>query len=160
MQTIDPKTRIIDRMTVEDRGYVTPCWISNRAQCRGGYTVFTYPGGRHTQTHRAAYELWVGPIPDGLVLDHLCRVRACCNPVHLEPVTHRENIARGQAPSAIVVATNRCKRGHELTEENTYRRRDASTRACLTCRRATSRNAYRKAAGIALDAPVRAYSHA
>lgn len=151
--------RIVSRMRIEDHGFSSPCWVSNRAKCRGGYTQFVYPGGRHTQTHRAAYELFVGDIPEGLVIDHLCRVPACCNPDHLEPVTHRTNMRRGTAPSAVTANTNRCKRGHELTADNTYRKRNGE-RNCLLCKRTASRNWYRAKAGIPADAPVRAYTNA
>jgi hypothetical protein len=74
----------------EDRGYGTPCWIWQRGIDAAGY-------GRvaGTRAHRVFYERHVGPIPEGLTIDHLCRVRSCCNPAHLEPVTAVENVSRG-----------------------------------------------------------------
>lgn len=81
--------------------------------------------------HRVAYELCVGPIPDGLEIDHLCRVRNCVNPAHLETVTRAENNRR-----AGLVITH-CPRGHEYTPENTRVR--ACGRCCRTCERMLAR---------------------
>ena len=69
------------------------CWIWEAAKVRGYGAIRVK--GRTTYAHRFAYEQLVGPIPDGLELDHLCRIPACCNPAHLEPVTHAENVRRG-----------------------------------------------------------------
>lgn len=87
--------------------------------------------------HRAVYELLVGPIPAGLTLDHLCRVRRCVNPAHLEPVTNRENLARGKAPSAATIRafdSGRCIRGHDVTQPDALRV-DAGGRRCVECLR-------------------------
>ena len=78
--------------------------------------------------HRVAYELVVGPIPEGLDLDHLCRNRICVNPSHLEPVTDKENVRRGLHG----VLRTHCKYNHELTPENTRHDRDGGRR-CRTC---------------------------
>lgn len=81
----------------EDRGYETPCWIWNGApQSKAGYCRVHLRSGTRL-AHRASYEQFVGPIPEGLQLDHLCRVPSCVNPEHLEPVTHAENGRRGRA---------------------------------------------------------------
>lgn len=72
------------------------CWLWTDATSWNGYGRF-YTGSRVMSAHRLSYELAVGPIPDGLQIDHLCRVRACVNPAHLEPVTLAENIRRGAA---------------------------------------------------------------
>jgi HNH endonuclease len=77
--------------------------------------------------HRVAYEMWFGPIPDGLVIDHLCRNRACVNPAHMEPVTHRENLLRGTGASARQAAKKTCIRGHEFDVRN------KNGRECTTC---------------------------
>jgi predicted XRE-type DNA-binding protein len=82
--------------TTEDRGYRMPCWISNRTKNEHGYTSMRF-GGKMMRTHRVFYERKYGQVPDGKKLDHLCRVPACCNPDHLEPVSHRENVRRGNS---------------------------------------------------------------
>lgn len=75
-------------------GYDSPCWVWQRALDKQGYGC-AWSEQRLRGAHRVIYELLVGPIPDGLELDHLCRVPACVNPDHLEPVSRSENIRRG-----------------------------------------------------------------
>jgi len=75
------------------------CWKWTGAHNNMGYGV-TGVNGRHIGAHRAAYEFTFGDIPAGLVIDHLCGERACCNPAHMEPVSQRENIRRGSSPVA------------------------------------------------------------
>lgn len=72
------------------------CWVWCARLNRNGYGRLSV-GGRELMAHRLSYEAHVGPIPDGLLLDHLCRVRQCVNPAHLEPVTHQVNTLRGEA---------------------------------------------------------------
>lgn len=79
----------------EDRGYATACWIWQRFIDRDGYARANVRGPGSNMAHRQYYEREKGPIPDGLHLDHLCRVRCCVNPDHLEPVTNAENQRRG-----------------------------------------------------------------
>lgn len=73
--------------------FLGPCWIWTGHVNENGYGRIGYKR-KVTGTHRLAYELLVGPIPEGMEPDHLCRERACCNPAHLEPVTHDENMRR------------------------------------------------------------------
>lgn len=103
---------------------------------RWGYGNF-WNGKRNVQAHRWSYERWKGPIPDGLQIDHLCRVHCCVNPDHLEAVTCRENIMRGNLPKMMADkqrSITHCANGHEYTEENTYIYGD-NYRKCRICRR-------------------------
>jgi len=130
---------------VEGRGYHTPCWTWQLSVNRGGYGMVNRDGYAG-HAHRWVYMRHVGEIPDGLQLDHLCRNRDCVNPAHLEPVTQRENVLRGVAPTAANAQKTSCKRSHPFDDENTYFFPDGR-RACRTCQRA-ARLAYqeRKAA--------------
>lgn len=83
-------------ITKADRGHATPCHIWQGAKCPHGYGRVNIEN-RTRQAHRVAYERGVGPIPEGLVIDHLCRVPSCVNPDHLEAVTHWENLRRGNS---------------------------------------------------------------
>ncbi len=85
-------------------------WDGNKTSGYGRIMV----GRRHIKAHRFFYESLVGPIPDGMVIDHLCRNHSCVNPDHLEVVTTKENILRGMSTGAIAKRTNRCKYGHSL----------------------------------------------
>ena len=117
---------------------ITPgCWLwTGGTTGAKTYGRFYVGPGNATVAHRFAYELLVGPIPGGLQLDHLCRVPACVNPAHLEPVTNAENQRRGFGPPGLHFRATHCKRGHEFTPENTYRRPSkADVRECLTCLR-------------------------
>ena len=98
--------------------------------------------GKRGSAHRALYIALRGPIPNGLILDHKCRVRCCVNPDHLEAVTDRENVARGFSPSAVNARKTHCIRGHELAGDNLYRMPDGD-RACRACRNEASRR-YRR----------------
>lgn len=110
------------------------CWLWTAGKTASGYGMFSFSGSS-VRAHRWAYEFFVGPIPEGLELDHLCRNRACVNPAHLEPVSRRENQLRGDTFSARQAAQTHCKRGHEFSEANTrvYRGR-RYCRCCITAR--------------------------
>jgi hypothetical protein len=111
-------------MTPVDRfmGFVSPepttgCWLWTGHVAANGYGTFKL-NGRTVLAHRFAHENFCGPIPDGLHLDHLCRVRSCVNPEHTEPVTCGENIRRGLTGKWQSERTH-CPQGHEYTSENT-----------------------------------------
>ena len=113
------------------------CWLWTGPIDRYGYgklTVHRDGNRHHLIAHRVAYQESVEPIPPGLVIDHLCRVRACVNPDHLEPVTNRVNLLRGKTHAALNAAKTHCGEGHEFTPENTYVDRSGS-RECRACRR-------------------------
>ena len=119
------------------------CWVWQRSTTRG-YGSLTRDG-KTMYAHRFAYELHIGPIPTGLVIDHLCRNPLCVNPHHLEPVTQRENVLRGTSPSARQAQRTHCIRGHELTPENTYNPpKRPRNRQCRECTRARQREYYRQ----------------
>jgi hypothetical protein len=112
------------------------CWTMP-SQDANGYSIFWYGKGLTQRAHRAAYLMFVGPIPDGLDLDHLCRNRACCNPKHVEPVTRSDNLRRGLAGMNVAVrqwSKTHCPRGHVYDAENTMTTKKGH-RLCRTCRR-------------------------
>ena len=115
----------------------TGCWVWTAYRDRDGYGVVSDTSNRGRRAHRAVYELHVGPIPEGLQLDHLCRNTGCVNPAHLEPVTCRVNLLRGDTVNARNAQKTHCKRGHEFTPENTGRQ--PRGRYCRTCSRLCAR---------------------
>jgi hypothetical protein len=107
------------------------CWIwRGKENSRYGRISF---GGKIHKSHRLSYETFVGPIPAGLVLDHLCRNEMCVNPEHLEPVTEKVNILRGQGVAAKNSRKTQCKNDHEFTEANTLM--NNGRRVCRECKR-------------------------
>jgi hypothetical protein len=118
---------------VDQRG-PDECWPWLGWRTPKGYGMFRPHLHSTTSTAtRFAYEQRVGPIPVGMHLDHLCRNPPCCNPSHLEPVTPRENMMRGNSILAINARKTECMRGHPFDEVNTYRTRLG--RGCWTCKR-------------------------
>ncbi len=116
------------------------CWGWNGRRHSLGYGCI-YLAGRQFYAHRIAYELERGPIPDGLEIDHLCSNPECCNPAHLEAVTHSENIRRIQDRQ-----TSCRKAGHDWTDpRNVYVRRSNGHRYCAECARIAAREAWRVA---------------
>lgn len=113
------------------------CWEWTGAKTRGYGSFATETGGK--RAHRVAYELLVGPIPDGLVIDHLCRNTSCVNPDHLEPVTQAENVRRGFNPGPGHGIRTHCPHGHAYTPENTRIQARTGAQICRTCTRARRR---------------------
>lgn len=122
-------------MTYAQRIRDIPMWpmgcVEIGTRSNGGYRRVKERGSV-IPAHRFAYMVHVGPIPDGLVLDHLCRNRACCNPLHLEPVSNRTNVLRGVGGPATNIAKTDCVRGHPFDEANT-RIDSKGHRQCRTC---------------------------
>lgn len=131
------------RVTIDAGG----CWLMD-GHLRHGYALIRDAEGKQRDAHRVVYEEYVGPIPEGLQLDHVCHTldkdcagghscphRRCVNPAHLEPVTQRENALRGVSFSAANAVKTHCAQGHEFTPENTYYR-TPTHRQCRTCIRA------------------------
>lgn len=111
----------------EYRPDLGPCWIWTACIMPTGYGFWShgYPHAVKTTSHRYSYGQTKGTVPEGLHIDHLCRVRACCNPEHLEAVTPQENARRTRRPT--------CGRGHAMTEANVYSGPAGTYRQCLTC---------------------------
>ena len=127
----------------ENRPDLGPCWLW-LGSIAGGYGRYGKGPGT-TMAHRIAWEMEHGPIPDGLELDHLCRVRRCVNPSHLELVTHRENVLRGEGIAAREAVQTHCKYGHEFTPENTLPQSCGRRgRRCRECKRAEGREYQRR----------------
>lgn len=131
--TRSPET-ILRRIATDS---ATGCWNWTRGAVADGYGVLSIRD-RSYRAHRVAYEIFVGPIPEGLTIDHLCRNRRCVNPAHLEPVSMSVNILRGEGVPAKNRRKTHCMRGHALDGDNLFVARSGQ-RACRTCRRMLTR---------------------
>lgn len=116
------------------------CWLwdmpRKTGERRQPYATFTIAKGKTTSIHRYAYELAYGPIPTGLVIDHLCSQPMCVRPDHLEAVTQRTNILRGGNIAAQNMIKTHCHRGHPFDAENTYL--VPKGRSCKACQKVRS----------------------
>jgi hypothetical protein len=117
------------------------CWNWGGCVLRGGYGQF-WDGTKKIYAHRYSYQIHRGPIPEGLVVDHLCRNRKCVNPEHLEAVSASENIRRGdfaRVPGSdsrftgVGIRKSHCIRGHNLEENATHTKGNPNFRRCRIC---------------------------
>lgn len=149
-----PEERFLAKIEVDQK---TGCWMWTASCKDSGYGQFWIKEEqRCVPAHCWAYEFWIGPIPDGLDLDHTChnsdtscpggRVcphRKCVNPDHLEPETRRDNLLKGRGPAAMNAVKVRCLRGHSLSGPN-LRIDSNGDRQCRTCDRYRARKSYRR----------------
>lgn len=139
----------IDRVFKSVEVVIDSCWIWSGPLDKDGYARSIKIGSRSdgsrrfVRSHRFVYEQMVGPIPDGITIDHLCRNRCCLNPAHLEPVTGRENTQRGWRKNK-----THCKHGHPLSGQNLIVNKNGS-RNCRECRARLVREHYQRTGGAA-----------
>jgi HNH endonuclease len=131
MVSVDART--VARFIAKVR-FTETCWVWVASKNRDGYGFF-YVGGAHNMVgaHRVAWMLFRGPIPDEMTIDHLCRVRCCVNPAHMEVVDRVTNVMRGSGCCVRNAAKTHCDRGHELAGANLYLFR--GQRFCRACHR-------------------------
>lgn len=122
------RLRFMQKTALDER---SGCWLWTAYVGPKGYGEFGL-NRRTERAHRVGYRLFVGPIPDGLQLDHRCRVRHCVNPAHLEAVTGRVNVLRGDTVAARAAAQTHCAQGHEFDFRSRH-----GVRKCRTCKRAS-----------------------
>ena len=147
----EPRDAVIEQIGWSDRNdqrfwskvdRTGECWVWTGTAAEGGYGHFKISGTTlSAMAHRVAYRVLVGPIPDGLQLDHLCRNPPCVNPAHLEPVTARENIRRAMEAKYGGPNRSECTKGHPWTPENIYWRKSGHP-VCRACNRERQRNAW------------------
>jgi len=135
--------RFAEKIALTDSGCIE--WIASRNN--SGYGTFAVGSGRSDVAHRWSYEHHVGPVPEGLNLDHLCRNRACVNPGHLEPVTTSVNLLRAVGMGQANATKTHCPEGHPYAGDNLHMSPSRpNNRMCRTCRREHSRRAREKRA--------------
>lgn len=138
---------IYKRPTLVERFWMNVVRLGNDSECWGWSGSKQIPSGygvvrryaKHTYAHRLSYQIANGPIGDGLEIDHLCKNPPCSNPKHLEAVTHRENLRRGDGASGANYRKTSCIRGHDFSGENLILLKDGR-RDRRTCRK--SRNKF------------------
>lgn len=111
----------------------TGCWLWTGNYIKDGYGHLKVDG-RNRSAHTLSYEAFVGPVPDGLELDHTCKRRLCFSPLHLEPVTHRVNVLRGGGPAAVNARKTHCDAGHDYSDPDVLGR-NGNQRYCKVCNR-------------------------
>jgi hypothetical protein len=129
--TVTPlRERLFRRLVIQPDG----CVLWTGAKTKGYGTIRTEPPeSKHRNTHLVMWEMFNGPIPEGLELDHLCRNRACANVAHLEAIPHRENVLRGEGVAAFNARKKECGEGHEYYD---YPKQNPRERRCRTCENA------------------------
>ena len=152
MKISDLPPRIAQRTKLIKMGYKTPCWVCDLSINQWGYARVRWPTGTSGKrvVHRVIYELFVGEVPLGLELDHLCRVPNCCRPTHLEVVTKSVNFLRSNGPALSAQrerSKTHCPAGHEYTVANTWVNK-LGHRACRRCHADRARSAWRAAHGM------------
>jgi hypothetical protein len=150
-EAVTPRRRLSteERLLSQAEPLANGCWKWTGFVNKDGYGRTYYSGNRSTPAYQAFYRHFVGPIPEGLVLDHLCHTedescpggstcahRQCVNPAHLEPVTDAENTRRSRSFSTLNARKTRCPKGHPYDDENTLV--SNGRRYCRTCQRAHS----------------------
>jgi hypothetical protein len=122
-----PALRALAKVELDDAG----CWMFTGCRCKKGYGRISAVPRRMLIAHRVVYEAFLGPIPDGLTIDHLCHNKGCVNPGHLEPVTQAENKRRWG------LTVTHCRHGHEFTDDNIDQAwlRLKGWRRCVTCKK-------------------------
>lgn len=116
------------------------CWYWAGQIKPNGYGALWFDS-KKVYAHRFSYEVYKGEIPRGLEIDHLCNNRLCINPDHLEAVTHRENLLRGETLPTIALAKTHCSNGHPYMGSNLHYRKNGK-RSCVTCNREYNRRHY------------------
>ncbi len=148
LPALDPMTvlrrlpqRLVNRLLAPKTE--TACWLWLGAKNKGGYGHMWFQG-RLQYVHRIAHEQVIGPIPEGMVVDHLCNTRLCANPSHLIATTHRDNILRGTGFSARNAIKTHCRNGHRLAGDNlsVYSLKHGR-RICRICQNQTMAEAWR-----------------
>ena len=123
-------TPVIERFLSKINVVESGCWEWTDSLTTKGYGQIRIKDKKQ-HVHRFIYEYYYGELNSTLVINHLCRNRKCCNPLHLEQVTNKENILKGEGICAVNARKTYCKRNHPLTPQNTYNY--PNRRHCITC---------------------------